>query len=346
MIWAHLTGRESLRDITDSLRGHKEKFHHLGFGKSVCRTTLSEANEKRELEIFRLMAERMVESAQKHRIDLNLLLEEEVEYRVYAGDSTTIHLNKNTFWWSKIQNGKGGIKIHTLLDLLSSIPICTIITDHNVRDQTVMDLFPYESGSFYVFDKAYVKLCSLSRIDGLGAYFVVRRKKRMNYEILVEHDCPYPQNGVLRDLEIKLSNRWAKSRYTKPMRIVYYYSREKNQTFEFLTNNLDLGAQQIAHLYNCRWQIELFFKWIKQHLKIKRFYGTSENAVKIQIYTAIIAYCLVAIVERVYKLDISVFELLRVLSVSLFEKTNLRDFLTKQELENYQNDTSPTLNFF
>jgi hypothetical protein len=347
MVWAQLTSRESLRDISDSLKGHQKKFHHLGFGKSVCRTTLSQANEKREVKIFQLMSERMVETAQQARIDLNPLFEDDINFRVYAGDSTTIRLEKNTFWWSKIQQGSGGLKMHILFDLLSSIPVCTIITGHEIRDQSIMDLFHYQAGSLYVFDKAYVKLCSLSAIDDLGAYFIVRRKKRMNFEILKERDCPNPREGILRDLEIRLSNRWAESRYTKPMRIIYYYSKENNQTFEFLTNQFDMDAHKIAYLYKCRWQIELFFKWIKRHLKIKRFYGTSENAVKIQIYAGIITYCLVAIVEKVYKLKLSPFELLRMLSVSLFEKRSLRKFLTEHEQEEkYQNDTSLMLKLF
>ena len=348
MLWAQLTSRESLRDISDSLRGHKAKFHHLGFGKSVCRSTLSEANEKRELKIFQQMAQKMMEMAQKSRIDLNLLLEEDISFRVYAGDSTTIRLDKSIFWWSKIQNESGGVKIHTLFDLLASIPVCTIITGHHVRDQTIMDLFHYQKEALYVFDKAYVKLLSLLSIDQAEAYFIVRRKKRMNFEILKERHCPDPQKGVLRDLEIRLSNRWAKSRYPKPMRIIYYYSKENNQTFEFFTNQMDLDADKIAYLYKCRWQIELFFKWIKQHLRIKRFYGTSENAVKIQIYTAVITYCLVAIVEKTYELNSSPFELFRMLGVSLFEKRSLRDFLSNYEekRDSYQNDSCQMLNLF
>jgi hypothetical protein len=289
----------------------------------------------------------MVETAQKTRIDLNPLFEDDIHFRVYAGNSTTIRLEKETFWWSKIQNGSGGLKMHTLFDLLTSIPVCTIITGHDIRDQTIMDLFDYQAGSLYVFDKAYVKLRSLSGIDHSGAYFIVRRKKKMNFEVLKEHNHSNTEEGVLRDMEMRLSNRWAKSRYAKPLRIIYYYSKENNRTFEFLTNRFDLEAQEIAYLYKCRWQIELFFKWIKQHLKIKRFFGTSENAVKIQIYTGIITYCLVAIIEKIYKLNISPFELLRMLNVSLFEKRSLREFLTEQEKEEkYQNDTSLMLKLF
>jgi hypothetical protein len=273
MIWAQLTSRKSLRDIINSLSVHKSKFHHLGFGKDVCRTTLSESNEKRELQIFRLFAERLVEIAQKRRVNVDHLFIEGIDHRIFAVDSTTIPLDKDQFWWSKIQKGKGGIKLHTLFDILTGIPVYNIITDNTVRDQSLMDLYPYQPDAFYIFDKAYVKLLSLSEINDIGAYFVVRRKKKMNFEILQEYDCPNPQNGVLRDLKIKLSNRWARSRYILPMRIVYFYSKDKNMLLEFFTNNFDLEASKIAYLYKSRWQIELFFKWVKQHLKIKQFYG-------------------------------------------------------------------------
>lgn len=347
MIWAQLTTRESLRDITNSLKVHQSKFHHLGFGKNVCRTTLSEANEKRELGIFQLLAERMVEIAQKKRVIFDDLLIDGIDKRIFAVDSTSIVLDKKQYWWSKIQSGKGGLKLHTIFDILTKIPVYNIITDNIIRDQSLMDLYPYESDSFYIFDKAYMKLVSLLRIHNMDAYFIVRRKKKMNFEILEEYDCLNPNDGILRDLKIKLSNRWARSRYPLPMRIIFFYSQDKNCVFEFLTNNFDLEAVKIANLYRYRWQIELFFKWIKQHLKIKRFYGTSENAVKIQIYVAIISYCLVAIVEKELKLNITTFELLRILSVSLFEKKNLRDFLTEDNSsQKYQNDTFLNLNLF
>jgi hypothetical protein len=337
MLWAHLTTRESLRDITGSLNAHKSKFHRLGFGKSVCRTTLSEANENRNIEIYRLFAERVVEIAQKKKISVDNLFMEGIPHRVFALDSTIITFGLEKFKWSINQNGKGGIKIHTLFDILTSIPAYNIITDHAVGDQSLMDYFQYESDAFYIFDKAYVKLLSLSEIDRIGAYFVLRRKKKMNFQILEEYSCNERKDGVMRDLKIVLSNRWAKARYKKPMRIVYYYNEENNSVLEFFTNNLDLDACKIAFLYKCRWQIELYFKWIKQHLKIKRFYGISENAVKTQIYVGIVAYCLVALIGAEYKLKLSPFELLRTLSVSLFEKENLRDFLICAESsENFQ----------
>jgi hypothetical protein len=272
MLWAQLTTRESLRDIIGSLNAHKSKFYRLGFGKSVCRTTLAEANERRSIEIFRLFAERIVEIAQKSKLDIDDLFMEGIPHRVFALDSTTVTLELEKFWWSKVQHGKGGLKIHTLFDILTSIPVYNVITDHDIRDQSVMDYFQYESDAFYIFDKAYIKLLSLSEIDRVGGYFVVRRKKKMNFEILEEYNCDGRADGVLRDLKIILSNRWAKARYKKPLRIIYYYSQEKKCVLEFFTNNLDLEAHKIALLYKSRWQIELYFKWIKQHLRIKQFY--------------------------------------------------------------------------
>ncbi|WP_320053094.1 IS4 family transposase [uncultured Acetobacteroides sp.] len=347
MLWAQLTARESLRDIIGSLNAHRSKFYRLGFGKSVCRTTLSEANEKRNVEIFRLFAERVVKIAQDKRGNIEGLFMEGIPHRVLALDSTTVTLKWEAYSWSKVQNGKGGIKVHTMFDILTSIPVYNVITDHDVRDQSVMGYFQYEPDAFYIFDKAYVKLLSLNKIDEAGAFFVVRRKEKMNFEIIEECSCDVHEKGILRDLKIRLSNRWAKARYQKPLRIIYYYNEEKKATLEFFTNNLDLEAHKIAYLYKCRWQIEMYFKWIKQHLRIKQFYGTSENSVKIQIYVGIIAYCLVALVGVELKSKSSPFELLRILSVSLFEKENLKEFLAKAELsENFQPVSNSNLKLF
>lgn len=347
MLWAQLTNRESLREIIGSLDPHKQKFHHLGFGKSVCRSTLSEANEKRDVRIFQLLAERIVELAQSKRVNLESLFLEGINYRVFAADSTTIQLGPDQFWWSTLQNGTGGIKIHVLFDILTSIPVCNIVTDHNIRDQSVMDMFEYESDAFYIFNKAYVKLASLSRIDTLGGFYIVRRKKKMRYDVLETYESDGKADCVLMDQKIVLSNRWAKNIYKTPLRIVHYYSKEKNCVLEFFTNNFELDAHKIAYLYKCRWQIELFFKWIKQHLRIKRFYGFSENAVKIQIYTCIITYCLVALIGAELKTKLSPFELLRILSVSLFEKANLRKFINGINTnENLQIDSCRMLKLF
>jgi hypothetical protein len=348
LLWAQLSGGECLRDISGSLAAHKSKFYHLGFGKSVYRTTLSEANEKRNVDIFRLFAERMIEIVQKKKTAVDDLFMEGIPHRVFALDSTTVILSLQKFQWSKVQQNKGGIKVHTMFDILTSIPVCNMITDHDIRDQSMMDCFDYEENAFYVFDKAYVKLLSLKRIDEPGGYFIVRRKEKMNFEVIEEYDCDAEKDSVLQDIKIKRSNRWAKARYTAPFRLVHYYSRENNIEPEFLTNNMDLEAFKIALLYKCRWQTELYFKWIKQHLRIKQFYGTSENAVKIQIYVGIIACCLVALVGAEYKLKMSPFELLRALSVSLFENgMSLKDFFVQAEsVENLQSVSNKQLRLF
>ncbi len=348
LLWAQLSGRESLRDITGSLNAHKTKFHHLGFGKSVCRSTLAQANEKRNVNIFKLFAERIVALAQKKKIAVDDLFLESIPYRVFAADSTTIALSLEKFKWSKVQQGKGGIKIHTLFDILTNIPVCNIITDHDIRDQSMMDYFQYESNAFYVFDRAYIKLLSLKNIDEIGGYFIVRRKEKMNFTIIEKYACDTAKDGVLLDVKIVFSNRWAKARYKEPLRLVRYYSQENDCELEFLTNNMDLEAFKIALLYKLRWQIELYFRWIKQHLHIKQFYGTSENAVKIQIYVGIIAYCLVALVGAEYKLKMSQFELLRILSISLFEKgASLKNFLLQAEAtDNFQSVSNEQLKLF
>lgn len=346
LVWAQLTQRESLRDIVGSLRGHKSKFYHLGFGKDVCRSTLSVANEQREVEVFRQTARRVVEMARVAESDIQALYLDKIKHRVFALDSTTIVLDKSKFTWSHVQNKKGGIKLHTLFDLLAVVPAYNIITDHDVRDQSVMHLFPYEKDAFYVFDKAYMKLVCLRAINKEKAFFVLRRKRKMNFSVLEDRPLPGAHPEVMRDAGIRLSGRWARARYKEPMRIVTFYDTARNETFEYLTNNFDLPAERIAYLYRCRWGIEMFFKWIKQHLLIKSFWGTSESAVKIQVYSAIIAYCLVAIATRTHAPHLTTFEALRMLSVSLFEKDDIADFLAISESTIPGDDGQMSLDFF
>ena len=346
LVWAQLAQRESLRDIVGSLRGHKSKFYHLGFGKNICRSTLAVANEQRELEVFRQMAQRILEMARVADADLRDLYPDEIKHRVFALDSTTITLEKSVFTWSHTQNKKGGVKLHTLFDLLALVPAYNIITDHDVRDQSVMHLFPYEKNAFYIFDRAYVKLVSLHGINEREAFFVIRRKRGMSFDALEERPLPGAHPQVMRDAKIRLSGRWARARYKEPLRIVTYYDTVRNETFDYLTNSFDLPAERIAYLYRSRWGIELFFKWIKQHLFIKSFWGTSENAVKIQIYSAIIAYCLVALVTRAHAPYLTTFETLRMLSVSLFEKDAIADFLAIRESPTPGDDGQMSLDLY
>ena len=324
MLFGQLTHRESLRDLVATLNAHKSKFNRLGFGKSVTRSNLSKANEQREAKIFEDMAYLMVKTARDLRTGL---VEEDFFYdgNVYAFDSTTISLCLQVFWWSRLHHDKGGVKVHTLYDIKTDIPSYFLITNADIHDSQLMSGIPYEQGALYIFDRAYMDTRQLSVINTIKAFFVVREKRRMVYKVIVDKQYNNPQTGVMAVVQFK-GNKTRKQ-YPGAMRRVVFYDYENNRTFVFYTNNTVLSAENIALAYKYRWRVELFFRWIKQHLHVKEFYGTNENAVKIQLYCAIIAYCLVAVVERKMKLDMELSELLRILSISLLDRTPLKDLL-------------------
>ena len=333
MLWAQLTGRESLRDIESSLRAHKDKLYRLGMGKNISRNNLSHANATREVSIYRDFAQKVM------NITLSQVGTEEKELftlsdgfnlsGLFAVDSSTVYLDLTKFNWSVPQRGRGGIKLHTLYDILREVPVLCLITGHEERDQTFMENYPYRKGGMYVFDKAYIKTASMKEIDSISAYFVVRRKRGMSYSVIKELTAAIAP--IYGDKEISFSNRWAREGYPGNLRLVQYYSMERNEVLDFLTNNFQLPAMTIAESYRNRWNIELFFRWIKQHLYVTRFYGTSANAVSIQIYVAVSAYCLVALAKALYGFKGTTYELLRVLSVSLFERQPLKDVLDRYE---------------
>lgn len=333
MLWAQLTGRESLRDIESSLRAHKDKLYRLGMGKNISRNNLSHANATREVSIYRDFAQKVM------NITLSQVGTEEKELftlsdgfnlsGLFAVDSSTVYLDLTKFNWSVPQRGRGGIKLHTLYDILREVPVLCLITGHEERDQTFMENYPYRKGGMYVFDKAYIKIASMKEIDSISAYFVVRRKRGMSYSVIKELTAAVAP--IYGDKEISFSNRWARKGYPGNLRLVQYYSMERNEVLDFLTNNFQLPAMTIAESYRNRWNIELFFRWIKQHLYVTRFYGTSANAVSIQIYVAVSAYCLVALAKALYGFKGTTYELLRVLSVSLFERQPLKDVLDRYE---------------
>lgn len=347
LIFGQLTNRESLRDLVGSLNAHKSKFHHLGFGKSVTRSNLSKANEVRDVRIFEDMANLMIKIARDKRTGTNHAgLDKFLQGNVYAFDSSTISLCLSVFWWSKLHHEKGGVKLHTLYDVKTDIPAFVIITNADVHDSKVMSQIPYEKEAFYVFDRAYMDTKQLKFIDDADAYFVVREKRKMIYQVVLDRNYNNSATGVMADQVIRFSSAKTSKQYGEAIRRVVYYDKEGNRTFVFYTNNMEISAEYVALLYLYRWRVELFFKWMKQHLRIKEFYGTSENAVKIQIYSAIITYCLVAIVEHDMHLEMDTYELLRILSFSVIDKGCLVDLLKKDEMEaNYQNDTELTLNF-
>ncbi len=344
MIFGQLSNRESLRDLVSTLNAHQSKFHHLGFGDSVTRSNLSKANEIRELRIFEDMANLMISTARTKRVCKHDFF---LDGNVYAFDSSTISLCLSTFWWSKLHHGKGGVKLHTLLDVKTDIPAFNIVTDANVHDSKVMDRIPYEPSAYYIFDRAYMDTEQLYSIHQKGSYFVVREKRKMKFTIA--YDCNYnkPETGVMADQFILFEGVNPKKQYPIPIRRVVYYDREGNRTFVFYTNNQEIIPEYVALLYKYRWRVELFYKWLKQHLRIKEFYGTSENAVKIQIYCAIIAYCMIAIAEHDLRLNMETYDVLRILTISLVDKTNIVDLFRQAKKSNdYQNDTQLKLNFF
>lgn len=326
MIFGQLSNRDSLRELIISLDAHSQKSYHLGFGKSVTRSNLAKANESRDYRIFEELAYYLIGNARKKLSNDDF----EVKGKVYAFDSTTIDLCLSVFWWANFRKTKGGIKIHTLYDITTQIPAFVHITDAKVHDVKAMDLIPYESGAYYIFDRGYVDFERLYRITQLGSYFVIRSKKNMQFECS-EYRSVNVSMGVMSDQVGALIGFYTSKQYPKKLRKVVFYDAEMDRTFTFLSNNFELPPEQIALLYKNRWQIELFFKWIKQHLKIKSFWGTTENAVRIQIYTAIITYCMVAIVCHDLKLDHSTYEILTVLGISLLDKTPVKELFSKTD---------------
>jgi len=341
MMFGQLSNRDSLRDLTNTISAHTNKAYHLGFSKNVSRSNLSKVNERREPKIFEDFAYHMIGIARKKRISKDF----EIEGQVYAFDSTTIDLCLNVFWWAKFRQTKAGIKMHTLFDVEMQIPTFIHITEAKVHDVNAMDIIPYETGAYYIFDRGYYDLKRLYHINEISAYFVIREKSGLNYKVIKDNDTNHNWGGILSDQLIQLTGYASAKKYPDELRRVVFYAEMLNRTFVYLTNNVEISAEQIALLYKYRWQVELFFKWIKQHLKIKSFWGTTESAVRIQIFTAITAYCMVAIVEHDLELHRSTYEVLRILSASLLDKTPIKELFTN-EIADVVDDGQLTLNFF
>lgn len=323
LMFGQLCNRESLRDLIVALNAHQEKCYHLGVGKHVTRSNLAKANENRDYRIFEDFAFYMISEARKKRVNDIFKL----NGNVYAFDSTTIDLCLKLFPLANFRTHKGGIKIHTLYDVETQVPAFIHITEAKINDVKAMDIIPYESGSFYVFDRAYNDYHRLYKIHMMDSFFVVRAKTNIKARVL-KWKRRLPKN-ILSDCEIELTGFYTQKSYPETIRLVRFWDEEDEREFIYLTNAKHIQALQVAELYKNRWQVELFFKWLKQHLKIKKFWGTSENAVKIQVYSAIIAYCLVAIMQHDMKLDRSTYEVLQILGISLTDKTPLRDLFSK-----------------
>lgn len=323
LMFGQLCNRESLRDLIVALNAHQEKCYHLGVGKHVTRSNLAKANENRDYRIFEDFAFHMISEARKKRVNDIFKL----NGNVYAFDSTTIDLCLKLFPWANFRTYKGGIKIHTLYDVETQVPAFIHITEAKINDVRAMDVITYESGSFYVFDRAYNDYHRLYKIHMMDSFFVVRAKTNIKARVL-KWKRRLPKN-ILSDCEIELTGFYTQKSYPETIRLVRFWDEEDEREFVYLTNAKHIPALQVAELYKNRWQVELFFKWLKQHLKIKKFWGTSENAVKIQVYSAIIAYCLVAIMQHNMKLNRSTYEVLQILGISLTDKTPLRNLFSK-----------------
>lgn len=328
LMFGQLSNRESLRDLIIALDAHHSKCYHLGIGRNVSRSSLSRANQDRDYHIFEEYAYYLINEARQKRATEIFKL----GGNIYAFDSTTIDLCLAVFWWAKFRKKKGGIKVHALYDVETQIPAFIHITEAAVHDSKTMKEIPYESGSYYIFDRAYNNFKMLYKIHQIDAFFVVRAKKNLQYKS-IKWKRRLPKN-VLSDVTIELIGFYPKQYYPEQFRLVRYWDEEQKREFVFLTNAMHISALQVAELYKNRWQVELFFKWLKQHLKIKKFWGTTENAVRVQIYSAICTYCLVAIVQHDLQLDRSTYEVLQILSISLTDKTPLRDLFDKTKFQN------------
>lgn len=318
MAFAQLTYRESLRDIEACLRAQQTKLYHLGIRGQVSRNTLANANSVRDWRIYQDFAQVLITRARALYADHSFGVE--LAQTVYALDATTIDLCLALFPWAKFRKHKGAVKLHTLLDLRGSIPTVVIITHGKVHEVNILDQLCFEAGAFYVMDRAYLDFARLYRLHLASAFFVTRAKKRFDFQRLYSQPVDRT-SGVICDQLITLVNPVPRKGYPEKLRRIRYFDSQKDQRLVFLTNNFTLPPLTIAQLYRSRWQVELFFKWIKQHLRIKNFYGTSENALRTQIWIAISVYVLVAIVKKELQLDASLYRMLQICSVTLFEKT-------------------------
>lgn len=320
MAFAQLTWRESLRDIEASLSANANKLYAMGFRSAVKRSTLADANESRDWRIWSDLAAVLIRRARK--LYANESLSIELDNTVYALDSSTIDLCLSVFDWAPFRSTKAAVKLHTLLDLRGTIPAFIHISDGKLHDVNVLDILPVEAGAFYVMDRGYVDFKRLYAMHQVGAFFVTRAKAGMDTRRVYSAQTDRT-SGVIADQRVMLNGYYSAKNYPEHLRRIRFKAPESGKTLVFLTNNTSLPALTIAALYKSRWQVELFFKWIKQHLRIKRFLGTSENAVKTQIWCAVATYVLIAIVKKELHLDASLYTCLQILSVSVFEKTEV-----------------------
>lgn len=344
MSFGQLTHRESLSDTIMCLKANATKLYHLGIGEAVAISTIARANESRSFQIYEDLAMMLITEAKQLYLD-NDDLEVTLKNNVFAIDATTIDLCLSTFYWATFRTTKGGIKLHTQLDLKTSIPEFTLFTSASVHDVNVLDYISFEANSFYIMDKGYVDYKRLYKIHQCGAFFVTRAKDNMNFRRVYSHSKDINQ-GIVYDQSILINNYYAAKNYPEKLRLIKYRDTETGKVLIFLSNNFHLKATEIAILYKHRWKIELFFKWIKQHLKIKSFWGQSENAVKTQVWIAISVYVLVAIAKKKFMLKQSLYEILQILSISIFEKMPINQLFQQTQLQYFKEQNSNQLKMF
>jgi IS4 transposase len=343
MAFAQLTYRESLRDIEACLRAQRRKLYHMGIRSNVSRNTMSNANKVRDWRIYADFALSLIHTARK--LYANEDFGVELDQTVYALDSTTIDLCLSVFPWAKFRNTKAAIKLHTLMDLRGSIPSFIHISDGKVHDVNVLDQLIPEPGSFYIMDRGYLDFERLYMLNQCAAFFVIRAKSNLQFRRLYSHPVK-KITGLKCDQTIVLTGFYSHKNYPEKFRRIKYYDLETNKTLVFLTNNFTLSPLTITELYRCRWQIELFFKWIKQHLRIKSFFGTTENAVKTQIWIAVSVYVLIAIIKKRLQLEASLYTILQILSVTIFERLPLLQGLTETDYKDNNPEINKQLNLF
>ena len=343
MSFAQLTYRESLRDIETCLRAMQNKLYHMGIKSKVSKSTLADANEKRDYRIYEDFAKILITIARE--LYATEEFEKELDETVYALDSTTIDLCLSLFPWAKFRKHKGGIKLHTLLDVQTSIPTFIYLTPAKVHDVNILDILIPEAGAFYVMDRGYVDFARLYSLHLNNSFFVTRAKSNFRFNRIYSHAVDRT-TGVICDQTINLTGFYQSKDYPDKLRRIKYYDKQTDKRLVFLTNNFQLKALLIAKIFKERWQIELFFKWIKQHLRIKSFYGTTPNAVKTQIWIAVSVYLLVAIVKKRLNINLSLYTFLQILSISIFEKRPILQLINDIDYESKIYDSVNQLNLF
>lgn len=333
MIFGQLTHRESLRDLINCLQSQTNKLYHLGFKSSIYLSTLAKANENRDYRIYEELANTLiVEARNLYNKDENFPFNN-LEGNVYILDSTVIELCLSIFKWSVFQHNAAGVKLHVLLDSKGSIPTFMRITNRSVADVNILDIIEFEQGAYYIMDRGYIDFERLDSIEESEAFFVVRAKNNLSFKRLYSNKVDKKTN-IRCDQIIVLKRPQTRKEYPKKLRRIKYYDIESKRYFVYLTNDMNIQAEQVAKLYKHRWQIELFFKWIKQHLKIKSFWGESRNAIKIQIYTAICTYLIILIMKKRLKIEKGTYEILQILNISLLDKTQLSELLSEDRIQN------------